>query len=126
MSLITALSPLLNAKTAKVALEVSAHPTKDDHMVVVAKPIVGVVPNNASAELQLIVAGLATGIKVVATADTIEAELAAAITEQAPQRSEWAQRAAEITAAADAASTAAKKSAASTKKAGAPTEKTPV
>jgi len=112
MSLITALTPLLNAKTAKVVLEVSAHPSKDDHLVVVAKPVVGPVPNNASEELKLIIAGLATGIKVVATAEAVEAELVAAITEQAPQRSEWAQRAAQITAAADA---AAKKGATSKK-----------
>ena len=112
MNLIEALKPLLNAKTAKVALEVSAHPTKDDYMVVVAKPVVGPVSNTASEEMKLIVAGLATGIKIVAKTEAIEEELVAAVTEQAPQRNEWATRAAAITEAAD---TAAKKSAAAKK-----------
>lgn len=113
MSLINAIRPILGSKTAKVELEVSANPKVAGEMVVVARPIVGPVADNASEELKQLCNALSTGIKAIGTPETIERELAAAVTEQAPYRSSWDSRAAmleaRIAAGAQADATAASK-----------------
>jgi|AntRauTorcE11897_2_1112592.scaffolds.fasta_scaffold32751_2 hypothetical protein len=96
MSLIEALKPIIGSKTAKVALEVSANPKVEGEMVVVARPMVGPVANNASEELKQLCAALATPIKVIGMPDVIEKELAAAVSEQASHRNSWDARAAEL------------------------------
>lgn len=96
MSLFNALSPLLNAKTAKVALEVSAHPSKEQHMVVVARPVMGPVPANACEELKQLCAALATPVKVIGTADEIETTLREVIGQQQDHRQDWAARVASL------------------------------
>lgn len=96
MNLINAIRPIIGSKTAKVALEVSANPKVEGEMVVVARPVVGPVANNASEELKQLCAALATPIKVIGTPDVIEKELAAAVSEQAGHRSSWDARAAEL------------------------------
>ena len=96
MSLIEALKPIIGSKTAKVTLEVSANPKVKGEMVVVARPVVGPVANNASEELKQLCAALATPIKVIGMSDVIEKELAAAVSEQAGHRSSWDARAAEL------------------------------
>lgn len=96
MSLINAIRPIIGSKTAKVALEVSANPKVEGEMVVVARPVVGPVANNASEELKQLCAALATPIKVIGTPDVIEKELAAAVSEQAGHRNSWDARAAEL------------------------------
>jgi PRTRC genetic system protein E len=96
VNLINAIRPIIGSKTAKVALEVSANPKVEGEMVVVARPVVGPVANNASEELKQLCAALATPIKVIGTPDVIEKELAAAVSEQAGHRSSWDARAAEL------------------------------
>jgi len=94
MSLVTAIKPIINSKTAKVQLEVSG--TTDGRMAVVAKPVVGAVAQTAPQELHALCAALATPIKVVGDPDDIEQALIDAITEQNPTRTSWATRAAEL------------------------------
>ncbi|WP_273208680.1 hypothetical protein [Marinobacter subterrani] len=96
MSLLNAVKPILNSKTAKVVLEVSANPNSDDELVVVAKPVVGPVSNKATDELHKLCAALATPLKAIGTPETIEAELYAVVNEQAAHRQGWASRAAEL------------------------------
>jgi PRTRC genetic system protein E len=114
--LLNALRPIMNTKTAKISLEVSRHPTLDDQMVVIAKPIVGQISSKAPQELQVLCAHLATPIKVVGKPEDIEAALAKAVTEQADHRTTWGNRASEIEAQIQAAAQAdAKKSTPKTK-----------
>lgn len=96
MSLISAVRSIIGTKTAKVVLEVSANPKVEGEMVVVVRPLVGPVADNASEELKQLCAALATPIKIIGTPDVIEQEFAAAVSEQADHRSSWDSRAAEL------------------------------
>jgi len=96
MSLLNAIKPILNSKTAKVGLEISAHPKNEGELVVVVKPVMGPVADNAPNELKQLVAALSSYLKAVGTPETIESELYAVVAEQAPQRNKWADRAAEM------------------------------
>lgn len=96
MSLLNAVKPILNSRTAKVVLEVSANPKADDELVVVAKPVIGPVSDKATNELKQLCAALATPLKAIGTPETIEAELYAVVNEQAAHRNGWASRAAEL------------------------------
>lgn len=95
-TLLNALRPIMNTKTAKIVLEVAAHPKDENQMVVLARPVVGQVSNKAPQELQVLCANLATPIKVMGTPEDIEAALTNAVTEQASHRTTWGNRAAEI------------------------------
>lgn len=94
MSLINAVSPIITSKTASVHLEISG--TSDGRMNVIAKPVVGPVAQTAPQELHALCAALATPIKVVGDPQEVEQALANAITEQAPHRQSWAERASEL------------------------------
>lgn len=96
MSLLNAVLPILNTKTAKVVLEVSANPNVEGELVVIAKPLVGPVSDKAPNELKQLCAALATPLKAIGTPETIEAELYAVVGEQAAHRTGWANRAAEL------------------------------
>lgn len=95
-TLLNALRPIMNTKTAKIVLEVSGHPKDDSQMVIIAKPVVGPISAKAPHELQVLCAHLATPIKVVGTPEDIEDTLTKAINEQASHRTTWANRAAEM------------------------------
>ena len=94
MSLLSAIKPIINSKTAKVQLEISG--TTDGRMSVVTKPIVGPVAQTAPQELHALMAALATPIKVVGEPDEVEVALANAINEQTAHRDSWAARASEL------------------------------
>lgn len=96
MSLINAVRPILGSKTGKVTLDISANPKAEGELVVVARPVVGPVANNASEELKQLCAALATPIKIIGTPDVIEKEFADVIAEQASYRSSWDARAAQL------------------------------
>lgn len=96
MSLLNAITPILNSKTAKVTLEISANTKVAGELVVIARPIVGPVSDQASNELKQLCAALATPLKAIGTPETIEAELYAVVNEQAAHRTSWASRAAEM------------------------------
>ncbi|KXS55277.1 MAG: hypothetical protein AWU57_376 [Marinobacter sp. T13-3] len=96
MSLINAVKPLLNSKTATVTLDISANPKAEGELVVVAKPVVGPIPNNAPEELKALCGALSTYLKAIGTPETIEAELYAVVNEQVGHRSDWASRAAAL------------------------------
>lgn len=98
MNLIEALKPIIGSTTAKVTLEVSANQKVAGEMVVVVRPVVGVVANNASEELKHLCAALATPIKVIGTPEVIEQEIAAVVGEQAGHRNSWDAQAAELNA----------------------------
>lgn len=95
-TLLNALRPIMNSRTAKVALEVSAHPTDPEQMVVIAKPVVGQVSAKAPQELQLLCAHLATPIKIIGKPEDIESALAETVSQQEAHRTSWAERAAQI------------------------------
>ena len=117
MSLIEAVKPILGSKTTRITLDVSANPRADNEIVVVVKPVVAPVPSNATEELKQLCAALATPIKIIGTPDTVEAEFAAAVAQQAPDRQSWDERAAALEAQIAAGAKAdAKKSAAPAKK----------
>ena len=94
-SLLNAVSPIINSKTAKVTLDISAASTEGELMVIV-KPVVGPVSDKAPEELKMLSAALAQPIKVVGEAQDIEDKLAEIIGEQAGKRNQWANRAAEL------------------------------
>ncbi|OLF82056.1 hypothetical protein AWH63_10985 [Marinobacter sp. C18] len=124
-TLLDVVSPIINSKTARVSLDISAADTEGELQVVV-KPIVGAVSDKASEELKMLSAALAQPIKVVGEPDEIEKKLAEMVNEQSGKRNQWANRAAELDAsiAAAAASDSKKngsKPAASTAKPAAPT-----
>lgn len=96
MSLLNAILPILNSRTAKVVFEISANANVAGEIVVVTKPIVGPVSDTASHELKQLCAALSTPLKAIGTPETIEAELYAVVAEQAPQRNSWANRATEL------------------------------
>jgi PRTRC genetic system protein E len=96
MTLLNAISPIINSKTAKVTLEVSANPKAEGQLVVMARPVTGPVSEKAPEELKQLCAALATPIKVIGTAEDIEKALADAVAEQADTRNSWASRAASL------------------------------
>ena len=110
MSLLNAISPIINSKTAKVTLEVSANPKAEGQLVVLARPVTGPVSEKAPEELKKLCAALATPIKVIGTAEDIEQALADAVAEQADTRNSWASRAASLEAQIAAAAQADQKS----------------
>ena len=97
-TLLQAVSPILNAKTAKITLDISAASTEGELQVVV-KPVIGPVSPKAPEELKVLCAALAKHIKVVGEPEGIEKLLAERVNEQAPKRNQWANRAAEMDAA---------------------------
>lgn len=101
-SLLNAVTPILNSKTAKITMDISAASTEGELMVVV-KPLVGPVSDKAPEELRLLSAALAQPIKVVGEPDAIEEKLANMVEEQAGKRNGWANRAAALDAAISAA-----------------------
>jgi PRTRC genetic system protein E len=114
MSFITAIQPILNARTASVKMEVSANPHNNEEMVVVIKPVVGQIPDSAPETLVQLISALAMPIKVIAHPMVIESELVAAIQQQADTRESWAQRAAQIESQIQASDKGGKKATAST------------
>jgi PRTRC genetic system protein E len=96
MNLLNAISPIINSKTAKVTLEVSANPKAEGQLVVLARPVTGPVSDKAPEELKQLCAALATPIKVIGTPEDIEQALAAAVAEQTEARNSWASRAASL------------------------------
>lgn len=96
MSLLNAITPIINSKTAKVTLEVSANPNAEGQLVVIARPITGPVSEKAPEQLKKLCAALATPIKVIGTPQDIEQALAEAVAEQTDTRTSWANRAAAL------------------------------
>lgn len=101
-SLLNAVTPIMNSKTAKITMDISAANTEGELMVVV-KPMVGPVSDKAPEELRMLSAALAQPIKVVGEPEAIEEKLASMVNEQAGKRTQWANRAAELEAAISAA-----------------------
>lgn len=97
-NLLSVVAPLINSKTAKITLDISAASTEGELMVIV-KPMTGPVSEKAPEELRTLCAALAQPIKVVGEPDAIEQALAQVVQEQAGKRSQWANRAAELDAA---------------------------
>lgn len=112
-SLLDAVSPIINSKTAKVTLDISAASTEGELMVIV-KPIVGPVSDKASEELKLLSAALAQPLKIVGEPQEIEAKLAQLVQEQTGKRNQWANRAAQLDAAISAAAASDSKKTGST------------
>jgi len=96
MNIFSAVSPILNAKTASVRLEISANPNNAEEMAVIIKPVVGPVPNNAPETLVQLVSALALPIKVIGHPTIIESEVVAAIQQQSGHRQSWAEQVAQI------------------------------
>lgn len=96
MNLLTAITPIINSKTAKVTLDITANPKGEGQLIVIARPVTGPVSDKAQEELKQLVAALAMPIKVIGTPDEIEQALANAVNEQASTRSSWASRAATL------------------------------
>lgn len=96
MNLLTAITPIINSKTAKVTLDITASPKAEGQLIVVARPVAGPVSDKAPEELKQLVAALSTPIKVIGTPDDIEQAFADAVNEQASTRTSWASRAASL------------------------------
>lgn len=94
MSVIQSVQPILNSKTAKVVMEISANSANPEEMVVVLKPVSGPIPDNAPEALKQLVAALSTPLKVIAKPECIEAEVEAQILQRRPHITSWAERAA--------------------------------
>lgn len=109
MTLLTALTPMLEKAGTQLNLSITAN--ADHTLTVVITPLVGPVPNNASEALKKLKAAFSTPIRITGNADEIEILLAEHINEQAPQRNAWANRAAAMEAEIAAASTATPKAA---------------
>jgi len=103
-TLLDIVSPIINSKTAKVTLDISAASTEGELMVIV-KPIVGPLSDKAPEELKILSAALAQPIKVVGEPQEIEEKLAELVNQQSGKRNQWANRAAELDAAIAAAAT---------------------
>ncbi|ARM86156.1 hypothetical protein [Marinobacter salarius] len=97
-TLLEAVSPILNAKTAKITMDISAASTEGELQVVI-KPVIGPVSDKAPEELKALCGALGQHIKVVGEPEAIEKLLADRVNEQAPKRNQWANRAAELDAA---------------------------
>jgi len=90
------ITPIINSKTAKVTLDITANPKAEGQLIVVARPVAGPVSDKAPEELKQLVAALSTPIKVIGTPDDIEQAFADAVNEQASTRTSWASRAASL------------------------------
>ncbi|ONF42521.1 hypothetical protein BTO32_15020 [Marinobacter lutaoensis] len=97
-TLLELVTPILNSKTAKVTMDISAGPT-DDELQVVVKPVIGPVSDKAPEELKVLCAALGQHIKVTGEPGDIERLLAERVNEQAGKRHQWANRAAQLDAA---------------------------
>lgn len=94
-TLLDIVTPIINSRTAKITMDISAASTEGELQVVI-KPVVGPISDKAPEELKVLCGALGQHIKVVGEPQDIEKLLVDRVNEQAPKRNQWANRAAEL------------------------------